>query len=84
MGLAQSNPIFQKIFALFNIFHRSIKIQLTPSDLLPFRFQQSFNSTQLVVLSTLFQSSKIVCNQMSVMHRIEIKFYESLRNNLYF
>ena len=48
-----------------NVFHRSIKIQLTPSDLLAFCFHQILNSAQLAVLRAIFEPAKMVCNQVS-------------------
>ena len=63
-----------------NIFYRSIKIQLTPSDLLPFCFQQVLNSAQLAILRTLFKPAKMVCNQVSEIAGMSVPLFFLLIN----
>ena len=73
-----SYSTLQKI-SINSIFHRSIKIQLTPSYLLPICFRQVFNSAQLAVLRALFEPAKMVCNQLPNGRKVRVSFL--LRND---
>ena len=73
-----SYSTLQKI-SINSIFHRSIKIQLTPSYLLPICFQQVLNSAQLAVLRALFEPAKMVFNQVPNGRMVRVSFL--LRND---